>query len=404
MNSPASACGIPERLGEPKCRLAVEDAKVHRLGDAPHRRCDVGRRHAADGRRGPRVDILAGGESGPHRRIAGEMREDPELDLRVVGGYESPARLARQERRADLLPFGCPRGDVLQIRVAGTEPARRGHRLIERRVHAAGPRIDERRQRVDVGALELRVFAMFEKFRGQRMERRQLLQHLGIGARPRLAPLHHGQAQFVEQHGPELDRRGDREVAARQRVNLAFERGEPPRVVGGERGELRGVDPHPPALHAGQHHRQRHLDRREQIVEAIRRQRGGEGRSQAVDEPAMRRGIRDVGRAINGRGGRGVNPRHAMADGGLREAEIPLAGFEEIGGQQRVERRPCEAYPERPQGDVLPLDVVAAFGNGWIGKQKTHLGVRRQRLGGGTRRLARQTQRPPRRVGRGSSR
>ena len=51
--------------------------------------------------------------------------------------------------------------------------------------------IGEHGQRVDVGALELRVLAMLEEQAGKRMEQREFLQYLGVGARAGLRPLDH---------------------------------------------------------------------------------------------------------------------------------------------------------------------------------------------------------------------
>ena len=55
-------------------------------------------------------------ECGHELRIAGEMRQQPELDLRIVGRQEQAAR-RRNEGAANLLtPLG-PNGDVLQVRI-----------------------------------------------------------------------------------------------------------------------------------------------------------------------------------------------------------------------------------------------------------------------------------------------
>ena len=51
------------------------------------------------------------------------------------------------------------------------KPAGRGDDLIERGVNAAGRRVDHRRQRIDVGALELGVLAVLDDLRRQRVQR-----------------------------------------------------------------------------------------------------------------------------------------------------------------------------------------------------------------------------------------
>ena len=73
------------------------------------------------------------------RRVARQMRENSQLDLRVVGGNETIARLG-DERRANLAAKRRADRDVLQVRIAAAEPAGRGHGLVERRVDASGPR------------------------------------------------------------------------------------------------------------------------------------------------------------------------------------------------------------------------------------------------------------------------
>ena len=89
--------------------------------------------HAEHLGRGRAVDVLAARERLAQLRLARDVREDPQLDLRVVG-REQPVALLGDERRADLAAeLGADR-DRLQVRVGGREPAGRGDRLVERRV------------------------------------------------------------------------------------------------------------------------------------------------------------------------------------------------------------------------------------------------------------------------------
>ena len=67
--------------------------------------------------------------------------------------------------------------DVLQVRIAAAQPAGRGHRLVEAGVHAAGLRVHELRQRVDVGALQLHQRPPLENQARQVVRERQLLEH-----------------------------------------------------------------------------------------------------------------------------------------------------------------------------------------------------------------------------------
>ena len=83
------------------------------------------------------------------------MGEHPQLDLGVIGRHKPPAVDAGHERRPDLLPLGGTDRDVLEVGVARTQPAGGGDGLVEGGVDPAGAGINERRQRIDIGALEL---------------------------------------------------------------------------------------------------------------------------------------------------------------------------------------------------------------------------------------------------------
>ena len=100
--------------------------------------------------------------------------------------------------------------------IAAAQPARRRHRLIERRVHAARGRIHQRGQRIDVRALQLLDAAPLEHERRQFVAMRQFLEHVLRGRNhARLAGLlRRLQIQLREQHVAQLFRRVDVELAA----------------------------------------------------------------------------------------------------------------------------------------------------------------------------------------------
>ena len=104
--------------------------------------------------RGAVVDVLAAAEGVDQRLVLGEVREDPQLDLAVVGGEQHVPRFGH-EGLADAPALRGADGDVLQVRVADGEPAGGGDGLVERRVDAAGLEDRRARQGVDVGGLEL---------------------------------------------------------------------------------------------------------------------------------------------------------------------------------------------------------------------------------------------------------
>ena len=86
--------------------------------------------------------------------------------------------------------------------IAAAQASGRGHRLVEAGVHAAGLRVHELRQRVDVRALQLLQRAPLENEPRQVVRERQLLEHFD-GGRRRLGLARSasvaGQLQLVEQ-------------------------------------------------------------------------------------------------------------------------------------------------------------------------------------------------------------
>src|SRR5688572_27517654 len=126
----------------------------------------------------------------------------------------------RDERLADELPLLAPDRDVLEVRVVAREPAGSGDRLVERRVDATRLRVHDRRQRVHVGALELRQRAVLEqqapdRVAGDRLERgcvRGIETGTGL-LRPR-DPADLVQLELVEEDDAELLRRVDVERLA----------------------------------------------------------------------------------------------------------------------------------------------------------------------------------------------
>ena len=62
------------------------------------------------------MHVLLLAESADEAGVAREMRHDPELDLRVVGGYQAVIG-RRDERLANAASFGFADRDVLQVRI-----------------------------------------------------------------------------------------------------------------------------------------------------------------------------------------------------------------------------------------------------------------------------------------------
>ena len=207
MNLAASFCSMPRLLRQAERREAVDDAEVDDLGGAAML---GGLRHRADAEnflRGARVDVLAGAKGFDQHGVFGKMREDAQLDLRVVGGEQRPAGFGDEGGANLAAEFGA-HGDVLQIGVGGAEPAGGRAGLAEARVQAAGGGLDQLRQRVDVGGFELGEFAIFEHFARQFVQQRQLGEHVGGGGARR------GAAALGRMVRDSACRRGFRRVAA----------------------------------------------------------------------------------------------------------------------------------------------------------------------------------------------
>ena len=207
-----------EAVSETESREAVGDAVVDHLRDVALAARDLRRRDAERLAGDAGVEILARFEARAQHRIAGDVGEHAQLDLRIIGTQELPARLGN-ERLADLRTDGRADGNVLQIGVHAGEPARRGDRLIEGGVQAPVP-ADHGRQCVEVRALQLRQLPVLEHLRGQRMLLGELLQNLLVGGGARLSPFEDRQVQLLVEDLGELLRRGRQELAAGELVDL----------------------------------------------------------------------------------------------------------------------------------------------------------------------------------------
>src|SRR5690606_3776531 len=95
-------------------RHAVDQAEVDRLRGAALIGGGLVQRHAEDLGRGRAMDTLARGDRRAQALVPGQVRHEPELDLRVIRGDE-PVAGCGDERLPDLAAFGRADRDVLQI-------------------------------------------------------------------------------------------------------------------------------------------------------------------------------------------------------------------------------------------------------------------------------------------------
>ena len=135
-----------------------------------------------------------------------------------------------------------------------------GDGLVERRMQPAGDRIEQQRQRLDVGAAQLGVVAPLEDLVDRRVGGAQVLEHAGVGRVARLRAPAAGQVELVEQDLLELLGAADGELVADVHEDLLLQ----PRDLLGEglrqAGQRLTVDGHAGRLHLGEHRDQRQLD------------------------------------------------------------------------------------------------------------------------------------------------
>ena len=141
-----------EAARQAECGNAVDDPEIDRLRVAPDHRVHALDRNAEHLGCRHRVNIDAVGKGLLQLRDVGNVREQAQLDLRIVGGQEDVPCL-RNEGLADLRAFLGADRDVLQIGIGGGEApgGRCGQR--EAGVDAVRARIDRRDQRIGIGGL-----------------------------------------------------------------------------------------------------------------------------------------------------------------------------------------------------------------------------------------------------------
>ena len=179
-------CRGAARARRPPCRTRARSSRPWRSGAA--------RRRPSSSRTWNTFAAVVVWTSAPRSNasirpgILGDVREHPQLDLRVVGG-EQAAAVGGDERAAHLAPVGGAHRHVLQVRRLARDPAGRGVGLLERRVDAAVG-TDQRRQRVGVGAAQLLDLPVAEEVFDDRVLVGELLERVGVGRRPGLRLLH----------------------------------------------------------------------------------------------------------------------------------------------------------------------------------------------------------------------
>ena len=105
-----------ELVGKPEGGNTIDDAEIDRLGAAADFRGHAFHRHTEHFRRGQRVNVDVVGKGLFQLWDVGDMREETQLDLRIVGGEQLRPRHGHKSR-ADFPPRFVAHRDVLQIRL-----------------------------------------------------------------------------------------------------------------------------------------------------------------------------------------------------------------------------------------------------------------------------------------------
>ena len=272
---------------------AVRHTEDDRLRPPPQLGRDLGAGHPEDlaGRDGVDVVIAPKGIQQPW--IVGDVRQHPQVDLRVIRSQQHPAGRG-DDGPADLPPFFGPDGDVLQVRIRRDDPTGGRHRLVERGVHAARPGVHQSRQHVDVGRLQLGELTVSNDVGHDLVVGGQVLQDLGVGGVAGLGLFDRRQLQLLKQDESQLFGRADVELAARQPVDLRGQLCQPAVHLLRKRAQVRDIHGHAGFLHRRQHGHERHFDLGEQLQHLLVPHAIDEDRSQPAQHIGGLTGLRHL--------------------------------------------------------------------------------------------------------------
>src|SRR5699024_8228496 len=169
----------PQVLREAEGTLAVHDAKVDGLGRRAQPGGDLRQGDAVDLGGGAAVDVLPAAEGRLHVLVPGDVGQDAQLDLAVVGVHKDAARLCDEEAPQLAAQLGAD-GDVLQVGVVRGEAAGAGLGPVEGGVN---PPVgaDHLQQAFGVGGVQLEVGAVLQDVVHQGAVGPQLLQGGVVG-------------------------------------------------------------------------------------------------------------------------------------------------------------------------------------------------------------------------------
>ena len=197
-------------------------AEIDRLCPPADQRRHLFDRHIEYARSRHRVEVLAAKESLPHRLVAGDVRQQTQLNLAVVGIYKHLSGRS-DKHAADLSPKLVSYRNILQIWFRGgkTSRCRDGH--LEAGVY---PPVlsDHLKQSFCVSGFKLGQHPVFQHLVHDGMLAAQLFQNICIGAPAGFCLLSGREHQFLKKDLSQLLRRMNIELMPRMFPNTGLQR------------------------------------------------------------------------------------------------------------------------------------------------------------------------------------
>ena len=341
--------------------------------------------------RGQRVDIAALRIDALQGFDIGDVRDQPQLDLVIVGRHDDMAR-RRHEGMADAPAHLGADGDILQVGIVGRQPAGGGGGEVEIGVDPVGLRVDLRLQRIGVGGFELGMLAPVQHLLGDRRALfGQPFQFAGIGGPGTglAALLARLQAHPVEQYLAQLLGAADGEFGAGQREDLALQPLDLHFIGGRQTDQFGAVHPDAGHLHLRDHRQQRAVHLFMDRGHLLLPQPAAEALPEAEGDIGILGGIvggraqRHLGKALQPPGHVLVGDRRVakMAGGQIVHAMVPAPGIERVTQQHRVVEGAEHGHAVTGQHDQIIFEIVADLEHGRIGEQRVqpvdhHLAVK----------------------------
>ena len=174
------------------------------------------------------MDVLVLPERLDQTLVTGYMRENPQLNLRVVGRNQRSSRMRRPKPASDVAAHRGTNRNVLQIRVRAGKPAGSRNRLVERSMDLPRLGVNQPRKGFHVGREEFLQLPVLQHPVDDGLSF-HFLQRGGVRRVTRFCPGNPFHADFfvklelVVNHLSQLPRRADVERFTRKLVDLFFQ-------------------------------------------------------------------------------------------------------------------------------------------------------------------------------------